>query len=518
MKNLKLLFINPCLRKKASYKILPVGLAYVMTFIHEHGYDFDLLDADINNFDDDYIEEYIIQNRYDVILYGSIVTHYKWIKWLTKTIKRHHPTTRVVVGNSVASSCYEVFMKNVPADVVVIGEGEFSCLDVLDVFREKRPLEGIPGIAYRDTNGTIVKNPRRKACKINELSMINWDFFEVDKYFEESKDSLSFGDVTGVKIGMPVSTARGCTNKCTFCHYVFWDDHYRFRSPDNILTEVKRNIEKYGANYINFWDDLSFASISQLEYMVDAILESDLKFEWSAAIRTDLLGNPAKPYKKRIEIAQKMKESGCAAVGFSLESGNKEILKMMNKRVKVEYFAEQIKILREVGITSNVSVVIGYPIETKATINETIDMCLNNSIYPSIGFLLPLPYTGMYKYALDNGYITNEDAYLTSITERQDICLNMTQMSDDEIMNEIMECAKKANDVLQLGLNEESFIKTGGYKKHTNVSKQLDDQKKVLEPDNLNRNENDFSFNYSAAVFHEDKGKNMKLRGFKEKL
>lgn len=427
MKNLKLLFINTCLRKNVEYKILPVGLASVMTFIHTKGYDFDLLDIDIHEYDDDYVENYIKEHDYDVILYGSIVTHYKWIKWLTHTIKKHKPETKVVVGNSVAGSCYEVFMENTPADVVVIGEGEYSCLEVLDVFRDGGDLSQVEGIAFRNTEGNIVRNSHRKACRMDDLPMIEWDFFEVDKYFQNSQDNLSFGEgqEAEVSVTMPVSTARGCINKCTFCHHVFWDDAYRFRSPDNILAEVKKNMEKYGATYINFWDDLSFAGIPQVEAIVDKILESGLKFSWSAAIRTDLLGDPERSYERRENIARKMREAGCAAVGYSLESGNKEILAMMKKRVKVEYFAEQVKLLRKVGITSNVSVIIGYPIETRNTIHETFDMCVLNGIYPSLGYLLPLPYTGMYKYALEHGFITDQDAYLTSITERQDICLNM---------------------------------------------------------------------------------------------
>ncbi len=507
MKSLKLLFINPCLRKGASYKVMPVGLASVMTYVASRGYEFDLLDIDINEYDDDYILEFIKENFYDVILYGSIVTHYKWIKWLTHTIKQYHPETKIIVGNSVAGSCYEVFLNNAPADVVVIGEGEYSCADVLDAFRAGAGLENIPGIAFRGPKGAIIKNIRRKPCKIDELPMVDWSSFEVEKYFRNCGDDLAFGrdedhTKTGRTVTMPVCTARGCINKCTFCHHVFWDDPYRFRSPESILAEVKRNMDVYGANYINFWDDLSFASIHQLDKLCDAIIDSGLQFNWDAAIRTDLLGNPEKPYEKRLAVARKMREAGCSSVGFSLESGNEEILKMMKKNVKTEYFVEQIKILNKVGIVCSVSVVFGYPIETKETMHETFDMCLDNGIYPSIGFLLPLPYTGMYRYARDHGYIKDEDAYLTSITERQDICLNMTQMSDEEILAEIKECARKANEVLKLGLDDEHLVKTGGYKKHTNIKKQIknDDDSGREKPA---RNENDFSFGYSQAVFKE---------------
>ena len=94
----------------------------------------------------------------------------------------------------------------------------------------------------------------------------------------------------------------------------------------------------------------------------------------------------------------------------------------MNKRIEGQYFIDQVELLDQVGITSMISVVFGYPIETRETIAETFDMCLKAKVYPSIGYLLPLPATGMYDHALKHGFIKNEDKYLDSITERQDLC------------------------------------------------------------------------------------------------
>lgn len=179
------------------------------------------------------------------------------------------------------------------------------------------------------------------------------------------------------------------------------------------------------------------------------------------------------------------------ALGYSLESGNERILEMMQKRIRADWFAEQVAILREVGITSNTSVVFGYPIETRDTIRETFAMCERVGVYPSVGFRLPLPDTGMYAYALEHGHITDENAFLDSITERQDICLNMTRMSDQEILDEITRGCARLNELLGLGLSEKTFVRTGGYRKHTKWRNQGRPQ----------RNENDVSFNYSNQMF-----------------
>lgn len=501
---MNILFINPSLRRGSKTKYLPVGVASVMTVVRRAGIGFDLLDVDVHDYEDAYIEEYLKTHGYDLVLFGCIVTHYKWAKWLTSCIKKHQPRCRVIVGNSVAGSIPELFLATTPADVVVIGEGEYTTLDVVKAFESNGDLAQVAGIAYRTESGEVRRTAQRPACDINELPMIDWGLFDIDRYFEITDAASAFGIelVDGKKWRtMPISTARGCISKCTFCHYVFWNDPYRHRTADSIIAEVTRNIEEYGANYINFWDDLSFSSVNQAELLVDKILASGLKFYWSAAVRTDLFGNPQVEYQKRLRVAEKFKEAGCITLGYSLESGSSEILKMMEKKVKVEYFDEQVRLLQRVGITSNTSVVFGYPIETRETIAETFAMCAKSRIYPSIGFLLPLPATGMYRYAKEHGFITDEDAFLERITERQDICLNMTKLSDDEILQEIERGAQALNEMLKLGLSEDHLVRTGGYRHHSKPAKVGEDARPLLGPENLKRNENDLSLNYSQATF-----------------
>ena len=118
-------------------------------------------------------------------------------------------------------------------------------------------------------------------------------------------------------------------------------------------------------------------------------------------------------------------------------------------------------------------------------------MCLEARIYPSIGYLLPLPATGMYEYAKKNKFIIDENKYLDSITERQDLCLNMTEMSDEKVRSLIAEGAAELNEKLNIGLKKDNLLKTGGYNKHT--------QKKKLKK--FKREDNSLILNYTEAEF-----------------
>jgi len=165
---------------------------------------------------------------------------------------------------------------------------------------------------------------------------------------------------------------------------------------------------------------------------------------------------------EHVGLIRELKNVGCDNLAFSLESASPEILIAMNKKLRVSQFVEQAKALWEGGVTPLTSIVFGYPQETPETIKRTLDVCEECNIYPSVGFLLPLPGTPIYEWAKDKGHINDEIEYLSRIGDRQDFHINLTSMSDDEfvdlVTNGLQELARK------LGLQLESVYKTGTYK------------------------------------------------------
>jgi radical SAM superfamily enzyme YgiQ (UPF0313 family) len=139
----------------------------------------------------------------------------------------------------------------------------------------------------------------------------------------------------------------------------------------------------------------------------------------------------------------------------------------MNKKVKSKYFKEQVHICREAGLVTNTSLVMGYPQETSETIKETMTQLEELKVYPSVGFLLPLPETGMWNYAIESNHISDIDRYLTEITERQDFSINLTKMSEEQLKNETVQWLDRLNKSFGNSLSKEKLLKTGGYDKHS---------------------------------------------------
>ena len=461
---MNILIINVSLRPFSPLKLFPIGLGYIATAIKNAGFVFDLLDIDVNRYSDQEVEDRIGLKKYDIVCMGCIVTGYKVIKNLAFTIKKIHKQAIIIVGNSVSTSIVETLFNKTVVDVAVMSEGDETIVELLSAIVSSQSLENISGICYKK-NGNIIKtSPRNLIEDISTLPHIDYSIFDIESYILTSpfvvSDPLPIPRET-VR-ALPVNTARGCVANCNFCYHVFKNQRYRYRSPDSIVGEIRSLLETYKLNYILFWDELTFFSKKQTLALVDKILEQELKFYWVANCRGNLFSD-----EEDIKIIKKMKEAGCLSVGYSLESSDPSILKSMNKNVKVEQFSRQTALLHKAGMHAVTSLVIGYPQETTETIRKTFDCCIENKIYPSAGYLLPQPGSGMYDYAVDHGFITDEEEYLLKLGDRQDLRLNMTKMSDYELENAVFEGLKKCNKELKMGLNENELIKTLFYRSVT---------------------------------------------------
>ena len=89
-----------------------------------------------------------------------------------------------------------------------------------------------------------------------------------------------------------------------------------------------------------------------------------------------------------------------------------------------------------------------------------MEFCYEHNLYPSTGYLLPLPGTPMYQYAIDNGYISDEEEWLLGVDDRQDLHINLTQMDDETLIRTTTEGLIRINNKLDLGLDNEKLFKT----------------------------------------------------------
>ncbi len=454
---MKILLINISLRPNPARILLPIGLGYVASAMDRAGFEFDLLDLDAHPQSPEQTEQFLRTHRYDVVAMGCIVTGYKYVKWISQTIREAFPDTVIIVGNTVAQSIPNILLSKTEADVAVMGEGDETIVELLQRLETSRDLEGILGIWYKQ-NGTIVSNLSRPVIKnVDEIPFPNWDLFDIEVYInkmflptDEFLPPLPFEQIRPLL----VNTARGCPYSCTFCYHIFRGEKYRYHSAESIVKEMLHWHEHYGINHFGFADELTFFAPRQAEHFADVLLASDLQVWWTADARSKLFFKD-----EHIEVARKLKQVGCMALGFSLESADPDILKWMDKRVGPKEFSRQVQILREAGIISHTSLVFGYPNETEETIKATINCCIANDVYPSAGYLLPQPGSPMYEYALEYGHIQDEEEYLLAMGDRQDLRINMTQIPDAELELILKRELQRCKTELGLDLPDKALLR-----------------------------------------------------------
>jgi len=456
---MNVLLINICLRPNSKKIIFPIGFGYIATAVEEAGFDFEILDLDTLRLSNEEIEDYIKKTDFDVVAFGCIVTGYRYVKELTELIKKYKDVP-IIIGNSVATSIPEILLKNTKAYIGVMGEGDITIVELLKAIENKTSLEDVKGIFFRKNGETFFTPERELIPNLDELPFINHKLFDMKTYLDKYKFNVS--EPYPIKFdlikALPINTARGCPYNCTFCYHVFKNKRYRTRSKENICKEIKYLQKEYGLNYVQFFDELTFFSKKQASDFADYLLKEKIEVFWSADCRVGLFG------ENDLDLALKLKEAGCVEFGYSLESADEEILKAMNKKIKVDDFMTQTRVLQKAGILASTSLVIGYPQETEETINKTFDCCYECDAYPSMGYLLPQPGTPMYEYAIKTGKIKDEEDFLLKIGDRQDFTINLTNMKQERIEELVKGHLKRIAEKLSLGLDESRLIKTEHYK------------------------------------------------------
>lgn len=461
---MKVLVINLCLRPESPRYILPIGLGYVATALKRADVPFDLLDLDLTRPSDEELARILAEKKYDIYMMGCIVTGYRFVKKISAMIREANPEAFIVVGNSVATSIPERLLNNTETDLVVFGEGDETAVSIVDTYYHKGgDFSELPGVGFLK-NGQYVRNMGMPVVdNLDALPLIDWEIFDVAAY--NAKSSILTNEPCPIprdeRVCMAIPTARGCPYSCSFCYTVYFDEdigkgkRYRIRSAEAIIAELRLWKERYGLNYVNFWDDLTFPNAKFCEKFVDQLLEADLGIYWNATVRGNLLG------MRHRELAAKMKQAGCVGLSYSIESANDEIRQVaMNKRLPVAEFLEQKAVLDEVGISTWTNIIVGYPQETEATLKETLDFCYDHNIYPSAGFLLPMPGTPVYNDAVARGQIADEEEYLMTFGDRQDLYINLSQIETEKMVEMLKDGLNRINEKLRLGLDKGSLIKT----------------------------------------------------------
>lgn len=201
-----------------------------------------------------------------------------------------------------------------------------------------------------------------------------------------------------------VSTNKGgnyiLSHNCSFCGlegmHKLLGYGVKFAEAETVINHIKRIKEEFGITSINFQDDIFTLKPTRLIKILDFLKKENITYRCMGRAGFD---------KK--EIYKLLAESGCEIISWGIESGNQIILDRMKKDVTVEDNYNVIQWSKEYGMISRAFFIIGFPGETKETLEDTKNFIIKSD--PSQVFVssfVPYPGTDVYnnpeKYGIIN--------------------------------------------------------------------------------------------------------------------
>ncbi|UZE94054.1 MAG: radical SAM protein [Candidatus Pacearchaeota archaeon] len=414
------------------------GLLCLESFLREKGYEPKIID---------YREEFSLNNEYlkriekdikdfSFIGFHTAIDSYLSLEKTISYLKEKRKNLPIILGGPLVSSFKlsedNLIMKNIPADIVVIGEGEHTLLEILQCVEQEKKLNNINGIIYREQNKLIVNRPR---MLIKDLSSLP---YEDHMQWPDLKETIN------EKRWISALFSRGCYYNCSFCFKLM--KGVRRRSLEHIEEEFV-NIEKnLGKKSIMITDE-NFISNREWAIEVSNILEK-YTTNWNCWLRVNDVDS---------DLLKKFKRNKCETVWYGIESFDEEVIKRTGKRITPEQSLKAIEMTKEAGIVPFGFFIIGLPGETEKSLEYTIKMIEKSGVLPRANLLCVFPGTKLYYDALRKGLIKDELEYIKKFAEKNrpqgdEILINMTSVSNQKLV----EARNKIRDDLRI-INEKNF-------------------------------------------------------------
>jgi len=354
----------------------------------------------------------------DLVAFSSTTNTFPYVVTFAKWTK-DYADVPTICGGIHTTLAPEEAIKTEGIDMVCLGEGEKALVELCTRLESKAEITDIENL-WLKRNGKIYRNPLRPL--IQDLDTLPFQDREVFNYRETY-------DMKVWRRGIFMAS-RGCPYKCTYCSnyalrqaYEGKGKYVRFRSVDNIISEIEKVVNDYpGIEYIAFHDDILPLQRRWFQEFCEKYPQR-IKLPFQMNGRADLLDE---------EIIKMAKAAGCKQISLGIESGNDFIREnVMSRGLAREQILKAFSLCHQVGIETYSYNMIGLPFETVRMILDTIK--LNAQVKPrvmQVSIFYPYPGTDLYELCKKHDFLTakSQDSYYEdSILALNTITANQTK-------------------------------------------------------------------------------------------
>lgn len=333
----------------------PLGLLSIGGPLLDAGYQVELLDADHSNMrHHDIIQQLLIQQATHVLIghSGSSSVH-PTVMILAMLIKTKLPYCVIIYGGVYPTYHYQDILQECPAiDFVVRGEGEQTCLNLLNALTQQQDLMAVDGIAFRQYSRTnaplqagcwpVIETPAASMIRCLDDYRVGWELIDFKKY-----------SYWGGKRAVVAQFSRGCPYLCSYCgQRGFWTK-YRHRDPVKFARELADLHRRHGVELINLADELPTGSRKAWKAFLQALIAEKVNLLIVGSTRTSDIVRDA-------EFLHLYKQAGVIRFLLGIESYNENTLSQIKKGGSMTEDYQAIRLLRQHGILSMATYVIGF--------------------------------------------------------------------------------------------------------------------------------------------------------------
>ena len=374
----RILLIYPFFKSKhdrSSFRFPPLGLGYLASSLKVHGYHPEILDCTFLDWDE--ARSKAIHTKADIIgIYSMVTMHEEGLRFARLLRNR---CDLLVAGGPLPSCDPSTFLDDY--DLVVMGEGEQTILEIVKAYESGLDFGAINGVAYRLEGRTIETPKRELEIDLDRIPFPARNLFDNRIYIDYWKRRFGYSATS-------VMTTRGCPFSCEFCSNAVFGISYRERSSENVLNEVEE-ILALGYDRIHFADDVFTLNNKRIKQICEDIQKRGLDFKWECLARVDSIDKAT---------ADSMKKAGCNRIFYGIESGDESTLKLMKKRISLDLARNAVDVAKSSGLKTGAFFILCYPGETDDTVLKTIRFATSLPLdYLSFTIAYPLPGTALYE-------------------------------------------------------------------------------------------------------------------------
>jgi len=338
----------------------PLGLGYLAAVLGEHGHETRLIDAQARQLSIPETVAEIMAAAPDVVGISIFTVYMDCSYALASALRVRAPGLPIVMGGPHATAFHEAILEECPAvDYVVPGEAEHSFAALLDALAGGTPVSDVAGIVFRTDSGRIAATPPAEYVReLDTLPHPARGLFKDNPYTPLPNQSRR-------KPATTVMTSRGCPwAQCRFCYQGGkYGAPYRRRSPENVIEELCHLRRELGFREVIFWDDNFCVNEKWIDRFCDLLDREKLDLTWTVQGRV----NTVSP-----SMLQRIAASGCYNIFLGFESGNPELLELIDKGITLEQSRNAVAWANQAGLEIRGAFMFALPTETPEMAEKTI--------------------------------------------------------------------------------------------------------------------------------------------------